>query len=187
MIDQNLFKFKNLLWQCVYHHNESTRVEGPFCPVEDCRFALELHDDPFENSRLTCPNCKKEIGIDDLGRLRHLAIEKYRAMLRVNIPVISYDLPPTDVKAKDKDKNYWVSVKLGQKNGKEFAVVYAGRNQSTQTDKEKVQFFVDLEDEELRHDAGNMPPGDLLAGVKIRFKNSVSERDYISDNGKKDR
>lgn len=184
MADQQLFKYKGLLWYCSYHHNDTTHIEGPYCPVEGCRFELQLHDDPFENSTLICPNCKGEMGIDNLATLRNMAAEKYRAMLRIDIPVISYDLPPTTVKAKDKDENYWVSVKLGQKNGKEFAVVYAGRIQSSQSAKEKVQFFIDLEDEELRHDASNMPPGDILTGVKVRFKSSVSERNYLSSEQK---
>ncbi len=177
--DKKLYKLEKVLWEVDYIVGDSARVNGPYCATEECKYELDLTHDENDNLLATCPECNKKIEFKcDLTTLKDYIGKRIMASMRSQHQVVSLDLPPTNVNVKEEDDNYWIRARIGQKNGKKFAIIYFGEQTKKQSPKDKVQFFIDLEDEELRHDSSNMPPGDIITGVKIKFKNSISERGY---------
>jgi hypothetical protein len=171
----NLFKYKKALWKFELNNWGEEYVDGPFCSAEGCRFPLAYIT---ENSAI-CNECKKQYSFDvGLDQLKVKFNQKYESMERLSVEVTSLDLPPTNVGAEAEDENYWISARIGQKNGKKFGVVYLGEKKKSQSAKEKTQFFIDLDDEEVRHDPNNMSPGDILAGIKVKFKDSIMGTKY---------
>ena len=105
---------------------------------------------------------------------RELVNRKYEGWLLMSAQVKSLDLLATSVISEDQDDNFWIRAKLGEKDGKRQAVVWIGdrRNKSG----EKIQIMIDIEDEQLRFDKTDKNPSELIAGVKVAFKESTTER-----------
>lgn len=154
------FIYSGLLWKSSF-----TRADGPFC--NNCKFELVIQ----EGKKQVCVDCGKEFNYSsqDITVLAYYAQKKYEANKRSEEPVISLDLPPTKVGMEAEDKNYFVNVRMGQKDGKKTAVIYLGEKLKNQTAKDKVQLFVDLDDEQVRFDKTNKHPMALLSKLEVVF------------------
>jgi hypothetical protein len=148
---------------------------GPFCLNNDCRGMLENSDYERDYScrKGICIVCQKEHSYNlTLGKLRESVIGKYEANERQKLRIISLDIPPTNVKVKDEDENFYLSSRIGELNGKRVGVVYFGERKTNQSSKDKVQLFIDLDDEQVRFDKNNMHPKEIIAKLTVEFKDS---------------
>jgi len=75
-------------------------------------------------------------------------------------------------KVMEKDEDYWIETCISKnRDGKKQLVIYAG---SRKNEDDKVQFFLDLENEKLGFDQGNTHPEKVFTRVVADFKNSSS-------------
>jgi hypothetical protein len=170
----NLFKSNGFLWQvededvAPFGRERRRWIAHAICPSEGCNIHLDFSGGKRE---VTCFNCGKSRKIhEDFEALRIKVNEKYKASRLKKAEIINLDLVPTSVSASDEDDNFWVKVKMGQKNGKRVAVVYIGEKANKTG--EKVQLFVDLEKDQLRADLSDIPPEQLLSVITAVFKES---------------
>ena len=88
-----------------------------------------------------------------------LASKAYNAKLKEGWVVESLDLPPGTVKAQDENDDYWIEARLGQKDGKQIAVIYFGdKKRKDDGKKAYAQVFLDVDDEQMRFDKANKNP-----------------------------
>lgn len=179
------FKYKKVLWELSSDINGNEGVSGPYCPVENCRTRLDLREDhtrvinDSNTSYATCRECGRKFTFDySPQELQGRAEEKHFASERLHYEVISLDMPPTKIGSETEDDNFWINVRFGQSGGKKVAIIYIGEKKKNQSQKDKAQIFIDLDDEQMRHDPSNMPPGEILGGIKVRFRNSVHGAKY---------
>lgn len=142
------------------------------CLKSECRVKLEFGDQR-EAKCIKCGGVYK-IG-KDYEQLRGEVGLKYDGSKLWGAEVINLDLDPTKIAAEDSDDKYWIQVRLGQKNGKRTAVAYIGEKMQNQTKQNYTQLFIDLDDEQLRFDKGNMHPMKLLSRLEVNFQNTDQE------------
>ena len=177
-IEPNLFKINGYLWEIfptslIRNGTRVIHINGPLCTF--CRAGLLFSDVDWEEVHGECPKCKKQITLKSKAKyLREEALEIYKAKNREGLPVLSLDLPSTNVKSEDdEDSNYWLQAKIGQKDGKKVAVVYFGEKvRGTQLKTDYAQLFIDFDDEQVRFDKGNKNPMKLLSKLEAEFKSS---------------
>lgn len=170
------FTCLSLLWDPYFQVFENgirnLHIDSPLCTA--CRTQVEF-DATTSHGICINPDCGKEFDLPmGLERARQIVHYKYEAYLRSGKKVIALDLPPGFVEAKSEDENYWIYARIGQKGGKKMGVIWMGEKLHNQELMDKVQFFVDFDDEQVRFDKGNMPPMKLLADVKVEFENSIT-------------
>lgn len=177
---EKLYKFRGLLWQPVHSITHRTGytsddVESmPYCPKCKARLTQQSGYD------LRCELCeisyKAEPSIDHIAQL---ASKAYSAKLKEGWTVETLDLPPGIVKSEDESNDFWVEARLGQKDGKQMAVIYFGdKRRSLDGKKAYSQVFVDFDDEQMRFDKANRNPLQIVSKLKAEFLSSVhtSER-----------
>lgn len=174
--DKKFVKIGKYLWVPGFTfglHKRLISMEGPCC--SKCR-ALYIADDFLERSGV-CPECNKEEDFgENVNKLRKIALNRYSAALRSGWEVESLDLPPNATKKEDKtDQKYFVSVKVGQKDGKKVAMILIGEKNEVQGKKDYAQIFLDLDTEMVTFDKTNKSPIKLLAKFKAEFPDSVTE------------
>jgi hypothetical protein len=150
-------------------------VEGPLC--KECKIKLSI--DGLSNKAI-CIGCKKEFEYSDTRvfgtSMRDEAKAYLEAKYNEDVPIISFDLTPTKIiKEDNQDENYWLQAKIIQKDGKKMAIVYMGEKiHGKQNKNDYTQFFVDINDEQIRFDKGNKNPMKLLFSISAEFQNSTS-------------
>ena len=106
--------------------------------------------------------------------MKSLVNKRLKGFLLKDAKTKSLDLLATSVTSEDEDENYWIRAKLGEKDGKRQAIIWIGDKKSKEG--QKIQFFIDIEDEQLRFDKTDKNPSELIAGVKVAFKKTTTER-----------
>lgn len=147
-------------------------MKGPYCPK--CRVVLDRY---YQN--YNCSNCNKVYNVE--GRFEELetaATKIFDAKEREKYEVISLDEPPTHVKVRDDDENYFLAAKIGQKDGKRVGVVYFGEKSKEQSKEDFSQIFVDLDDEQLRFDKSNKHPKNILCKFTAEFPDVIVEQKF---------
>lgn len=148
-------------------------VAYAICPKQECRTKLDFSEGKKE---ATCVKCGDKYAIEkDYEMIRGEVNQKFEGSKLWMSDVINLDLLPTKLAAGNEDDSYWVQVRIGQKNGKRTAVVYIGEKIKEQTKKDYVQLFIDLDDEQLRFDKGNMHPMKLLSRLEVNFPEHTTE------------
>jgi len=162
-------------------------ANGPFCPRCHKLMSHESEfpsDDSFEVKKtkkeydVFCQSCDLRVKtkFENINSLKYEAHSAYHAKaLGLIDEVISLDLPPTKLKVADSDENYFMRVELTQKEGRLVGVVYIGEKLKKQTSKDKVQIFVDIDQQQVRFDANNKNPWLLLSKFECEFKNVTSK------------
>lgn len=141
------------------------------CPTKNCRVRINFGPGIRE---VTCFKCGRKFVIEkEYEQLRAEVELKYQGSKTWDAETINLDLVPTKVTARDEDENFWVEVKLAQRDGKRTAVIYIGEKENKIG--EKSQFFIDVEDELVRFDRDDKHPMKLLAKVDVEFINSKCE------------
>lgn len=178
MAIKKLYKSLGVLWQPVRNIEGRIMFEiTPRCPNDTCHVYLEPAKDGW-----VCTLCDSKYPyqvnqIDD----HKIATRKFKGYQTLDWDVQSLDLPPTKVSAGDDDDNYWVKVRLGEKNGKRMAVVYFGEKVKGKQDKtDYSQLFIDLEDEQIRFDRNNKNPMKVLSKLTVEFQDSKIEQKRLS-------
>ena len=178
MAIKRLYKSLGVLWQPV-RNIEGTIILTitPRCPNETCHAFLES-----VSNHWVCRLCVSKYPYKFSPSDDHkIATKKFRGYQTLDWEVQSLDLPPTKVSAGDDDDNYWVKVKLGEKNGKRMAVIYLGEKIRGKQDKtDYSQLFIDLEDEQIRFDRNNKNPMKILSKLAVEFQDSVIEQKKLS-------
>lgn len=170
-IKKELFKSEGVLWQITVNQQTfNENIHRPLCNNQTCHTVLTLKT----NTELYCSNCHKIYKLTkDFELVRQEVHLKYEGFKTLDHPIYSLDLPPTKVSDEDnEDENYWVEARIVEKDGKKYAIVYFGEKIKNQTKKDYSQFFIDLEDEQIRFDKNNKNPMELLAKLIAEFKQS---------------
>ncbi len=167
-----VFESEGLSWNI--HKSDFDRDRGrdwiaeALCPTKKCRVVLDFTGDIRE---LTCFNCGRKLRIEkNIDEIRTEVNKKYQASKNWDAEVTNLDLLPTKVTDEDKDDNFKIIAKLGQKDGKRTAVVYILDREEKLG--EKSQFFIDVDDEMIRFDKKDKHPMKLLAKIEAEFLES---------------
>lgn len=177
MLLNDVYKSEGLLWavikrDVVVGNQERVFIAYPVCHKEEIRVKLDLDE---SGKKLVCPSCNYIKTLNkDYGELRGLVNKRYQGFLLKDAEVHSLDLINTSVTSEDEDDNYWIRAKLGEKDGKRQAAVWIGDKSNKKG--EKIQFLIDIEDEQLRFDKTNKNPSELISAVKVAFTNTTTER-----------
>lgn len=152
-------------------------VAYAICSNKRCRVKLDFS----QSNDISCKSCGRKYFIEiNYETLRQEVNEKYQGSKFWESQVINLDLLPTKVSSENEDSNYKIIAKLGQKDGKRAAVVYI--LDRTQIKGEKVQFFIDVDDEMIRFDKDDKHPMRLLAKVQAEFlgsKHVILKKDKV--------
>lgn len=145
-----------------------TFIAYPMCATKHCNSRLQFQD----ILETTCQSCGRKYSIPmNIAEMRSAVDVKYQGSKFWKSQVINLDLLPTSVSAREEDENYWVQVKLGQKDGKRMAVVFIG--DKTNKEGEKSHLFVDVDDEQIRFDKGDEHPTNVVSMLVAHFPKST--------------
>lgn len=172
---EDFYKYGGFWWKSVSFddRHEIDSIRGPFCI--DCYGDLntlswgEIHDLNWKG-KLVCLNCNKQhVMKTSYGGMCHAIAQILNSNYRATLNKIALDEPITQVKVKDEDDSYFLSAKIGQKDGKKVGVVYFGEKNKDQKKKDYAQIFIDLDDEQYRFDKSNKNPKDIVAKFYVEF------------------
>ncbi len=171
-ITNKIYLSDGLGWT-VYHKEHNNRlsdwISQAVCPKPECRIRLDFS----QTKEAHCIKCGEIYKIEkDYEKLRGEVELKYDGSKYWMADVINLDLLPTKLSAEDSDDQYWLQVRIGQKNGKRTAAIFIGEKLPQQTKKDYTQLMVDLDDKGVRFDKGNMHPMNLLSKVEVEFDDS---------------
>ena len=169
----NTFRFRDLKWKPIImvrdgnvRVEELYRIEGPLCLDESAKLNFSNENDQTG----VCPICEKKYQLSKIPQeMRELAHKAYQASIDNQLETISLDAPLQPIKSRDEDNEYWVETKLGHsKDGRKIAIIYIGDKKRT----DKVQNFIDLDNEQLRSDRADAKPFEVVSKVEVEFLNS---------------
>lgn len=162
-----------------YTGHESIHVNGPLCPgsiSKDRQCLAPLVGDDANSTKARCEVCGRNYTMPHgFEEFRRIADKAYEGFLHSKAEIITLDVPYEAVKAEAEDATRWVKVVWSQKDGRNQAIIYfIGKDAKG----EKTQIFADLDREEIRYDAGDIPPGKILAKVKAEFRETKVDIEY---------
>lgn len=182
-MNDEYFEYAGVWWVWTYNNELGGYFfEGPRCRRSDCRRSLIHASENNEDWKLQCPHCKKvyilprRIKYDTTQSEIYDAYEAQKMQHKQAVPL---DRKPTASTARYESPKHNIEVKVREENEQEVAYIYISKKGSQEQSKgQKVQFIVDIADEELRHDANDLPPGEIVSSIKVRFKNSTTDIKY---------
>lgn len=156
------------------------KVEGPYCPK--CRRQMYLTHDGHTSCEFTCSGTcafKKKYPYPHTELLNEI-LEQHNAKARSLREVVNLDLPPTKLEvAYDQDNDYFLSARITQRDGRRLLVVYAGeKKKGKNTPKDYSQFFIDLDQKQVRYDTTNQMPEEFLATFVAEFKDVTHTTEF---------
>lgn len=157
-----------------YNYHDNIQIKGPFCPAsvsKDRQCLSPLSTDGNEQSTSAhCDVCGKNYTMPhNFQEFRNIAHRAYEGLINSQAELITLDVPYEAVKTEAEDETRWAKVVWSQKDGRNQAVIYLIEKDAKGN---KAQIFADLDREEVRYDASDVPPGRMLAKVKAEFKNT---------------
>ncbi len=177
-----VFMFQGYGFRPQYHfRNASLFMEGPLCPRLDVNGqpCLSQLTGEGDNVNVSCDVCGFTADLPKPYEIfRQTAHKKYEGHIRYvesggNIQTL--DVPYEAIKATDHDETREIKIKWAQKDGRNMAVIYFIEKDGNGS---KTQVFVDLDREEIRYDASDVPPHKVLAMVKAEFPKTKVEIEY---------
>ncbi len=162
-------------------------IDGPYCL--NCNSDL-IFPQNIKNIRtpkagstwvgtLICSYCEREFTTKEpIDVMKRKIVGQYVAYKRAEVPKISLDDPPAQVKVRDEDETYFLAAKIAEKDGKRVGVVYFGEKMKTQRKKDYSQIFLDLDDEQVRFDKSNKHPHDIISSLRVEFPQSTHEMKF---------
>lgn len=167
-MDKKFFIIKGLFWQ---YNRGHTYAKGPYCPACYTELSHANYSD-----RAYCDSCEKDYFLKmPIESMADFAQRKIEAETVKDYEIVSLDVPPAKVKVKDEDEHYALWANITQKNGRRVGVVYIGEKGG----KDKIQEFIDIDNQQVRHDPSNMHPKELLAKVTVEFNDgTIVTNDY---------
>lgn len=162
-----------------YTGHDTINIKGPLCPASLTKERLCLAPLVGTSAQATtshCEVCGKNYEMPhSFEEFRKIAHYAYEGLLNSQATPITLDVPYDAVKASEEDETRWVKVLWSQKDGRNQAVIYFIEKDAKG---EKTHIFADMDKEEVRYDAGDVPPGRILAKLRAEFKNSETEVVY---------
>jgi hypothetical protein len=125
----------------------------------------------FPSQFLFCPTDEKMFDFKggDFAVLRRRFLAAVEALNLKDAKIVSidgYQIPISKANPATDDPDYWAKVQINDtKQGKQL-VVYAGRR----GDRDKVQMFLDLENDKISFDQNNIHPKDVFTRVVAEFR-----------------
>src|SRR6266480_7838675 len=116
-------------------------IDGPYCL--NCYSDLILPQN-VKNIRtpkagvtwvgtLTCSYCERAYTTKEpIDAMKQKVVAQYVAYKRAEIPKISLDDPPAQIKVRDEEDTYFLAAKIAEKDGKRVGVVYFGEKRKDQ-------------------------------------------------------
>lgn len=165
-----------------YNVHDNIQINGPLCPssiTKERRCLAPLVGEYSQPLAAHCEVCGKSYTLPHkFDEFRGIAHRAYEGLINSQADLITLDVPYEAVKAEAEDETRWVKVVWSQKDGRNQAVIYF-INKDANGDKS--QIFVDLDREEVRYDASDIPPGRILAKVKAEFNATKIDIEYKKD------
>jgi hypothetical protein len=169
-------------FRAYYNDHDNIQIKGPLCPssiTKERRCLAPLTGGGTQSLTAHCDVCGKNYTMPHaFDEFRGIAHRAYEGLLNSQTELITLDVPYEAVKAKEEDDTRWIKVVWSQKDGRNQAVIYFIEKAANG---DKAQIFADLDREEIRYDAGDVPPGKILAKVKAEFRETKVDIDYKKD------
>lgn len=171
---ENKFRFRDVLWKPTLRVQDSGarivelhRLDGPLCLDDSAKLESQ---DPNHSSKAKCPICEREYDLHlPINPFKELAQKAYQAAQDSELKTISLDSPIQPIKDRAEDDQHWVEVKMGHtSDGRKIAQILVGDKKRT----DKVQLFIDLDNEQFRGDRADAKPWEVIAKVEAEFLNS---------------
>lgn len=162
-----------------YNYHNNIQINGPLCPASISKDRICLAPLVGDNEKTTkahCEVCGKNYDMPhDFESFRRVAHMAYEGLRHSQAEIITLDVPYEAVKASAEDETRWVKVVWSQKDGRNQAIIYF-----IEKDKngEKSHIFADMDREEVRYDADDIPPGKILAKLKAEFRRTKADYEY---------
>lgn len=179
------FMFKGYGFKPRYHaHRGVTNVEGPLCPRNDskgqpCLSTLTPLNGDTGQTQVSCEVCgftgtlpQPFVSFGEIARKKYDGHMRY---IESGGEIETLDVPYEAIKAQSEDENRAIKIKWAQKDGRNMAVIYFIEKDGKA---DKTEIFADMDREELRYDANDIPPGKILAKVKAEFPKTKVEIEY---------
>jgi len=176
------FFVKGFWFRPYYNSHDIVQIKGPLCPgalTKDklCLSPLVGNNDLENNAK--CLVCDRQYEMPySFQDFRGVAHRAYEGLLNSQAELITLDVPYEAIKAEAEDETRKALVVWSQKDGRNQAIIYLiekGRNGA------KTHIFADLDREEVRYDADDIPPGEIVAKINAQFKHTKVELEYIKD------
>lgn len=165
-----------------YNSHDNIQIRGPLCPAalsKERRCLSPLTTDTSQPLAAHCEVCGKSFTLPHIfDEFRNIAHRAYEGLLNSQADLITLDIPYEAVKAEAEDETRWVKVVWSQKDGRNQAVIYLIEKDANGN---KLHIFADLEREEIRYDAGDIPPGKILAKIKAEFRKTNADIEYKNE------
>ena len=169
-LQNKLYKWEGVLWSYegfVKGHGSIVRCR---CPNDKC----ELNVNSKYKTLLSCPKCDFHIELDksyydkEKDALKIIVSDYWKDAENVNIDGEVIKVGKEIIK----DPDYWVeaSISKNTKGVKQLMVLVGSKKEN-----DKVQLFVDIDNEKLSFDQNNKHPKELLTKVTAEFKESKSK------------
>lgn len=148
--------------------------EGPLCPRQDTNgeecFSELIGE--VESRDVVCKVCEftgtLPKPLDEFKKIAEMKYEGRQRYLESGGNIQTLDVPYEAIKQSGKDDTREIKIKWSQKDGRNMAVIYFIDTKNN-LEGEKAQIFVDLDREEIRHDATDLKPDAVLAIIKAIF------------------
>lgn len=167
-----------------YTGHDTIHLKGPLCPgslTKDKPCLATLAGETAQTAKAHCEVCGRTYDMphsfEDFMRIAEKAWEGFE---NSQTELITLDVPYEAVKAEAEDETRWVKVVWSQKDGRNQALIYLIEKDKNGN---KSQIFADLDREEIRYDAGDIPPGKILAKVKAEFRTTKVDIEYKGKEG----
>lgn len=162
-----------------YTVNDTVYISGPLCPgslTKERQCLAPLLGESGQTNIAHCNVCGKNYTMPHgFEEFRATADRAYTGYLNSQATLITLDVPYEAIKAKAEDETRWVKVVWSQKDGRNQAVIYFIEKDANGN---KSEMFADFDREEIRYDAGDVPPGKILAKVKAEFRETKLDIEY---------
>lgn len=163
----------------------SVGMDGPFCPkpVNKDRLCFsKLSGSSTETTEAVCEVCGATytlpLPFQKFREVAHKAFEGKENFEAAGGQIQTLDTPFEAIKERSEQDTRAIEIKWAQKDGRNMAVIYFIDRESG---KDKTQVFVDMDREEVRHDASNTAPKKVLAEITAVFKETKAKIEYQED------
>lgn len=161
------------------------RWDGPLCPRTDMKGepCLSTLSGESDQTRVVCDVCSFSADLPQpYEKFRQIAWKKFEGRMRYvesGGRIETLDVTYEAIKKTEEDDTRIIKIKWAQKDGRNMAVIYFIEKDQNG---EKTQIMVDMDREEIRYDASDIPPGTVLAKVKAEFRKTKIDIEYDKDN-----
>lgn len=172
---------KGFAFRPYYNSHDNIQMKGPLCPnsiTKERQCLAPLVGDNEQSLKSHCDVCDKNFSLPhNFQDFRSVAHKAYDGLLNSQTELITLDVPYEAVKAEAEDDTRKVKVVWSQKDGRNQAIIYLIEKDGNGS---KSQIFADLDREEIRYDAGDIPPEQILAKIKAVFKSTKINNEFVN-------